>query len=161
MSRLPMVSLLCILAACGDAGTAPDNDGPAATAPAFAAKPNPSFQPFAFTVSNCLENVDVSGTFHPVLRGIPGVDRHILFHINAKGTGVGQTTGARYQWNDRLFDNDHVLATGQTSFILNDNTRLIGQGGAPNAVFHLRIKVTVNARGVVTVNRFVVRDDCR
>ena len=59
----------------------------------FAAKPNPSFQPFAFTVSNCVEDVDVSGTFHEVLQGVPGVDQHLLFHINAKGIGVGRNCG--------------------------------------------------------------------
>jgi hypothetical protein len=161
MPRLPMVGLLCILAACGDAGTAPGSAGPDVTGPVFTAKPNPSFFPFAFTVSNCLEDVDISGTFHPVTRGIPGVDRHFLFHINAKGTGVGQTTGAKYQWNDRLFDNDHVTVTGPISFVLNDNTRLVGQGGAPNAVVHVRIKVTVNAKGVVTVDQLAVLDRCR
>src|SRR3954469_10824241 len=154
MSRLPLVTMLVFLAACGDAGTAPESAGTHAAAPVFAAKPNPSFQPFAFTVSNCVEDVDVSGTFHQVVQGVPGVDRHLLFHINAKGTGVGQTTGATYQWNDRLFDNDHVPVTGPASFVLNDNTRLVGQARAPNAVFHVQIKLTVNAKGVVTVDRF-------
>jgi hypothetical protein len=161
MSRFQLVTALVIVAACSDAGTAPDNAGTDATAPNFAAKPNPSFLPFAFTVSNCVEDVDVSGTFHLVTKGVPNVDQHFLFHINAKGTGVGRTTGARYQWNDRLFDNDHVPTTGPASLILNDNTRLIGQAGAPNAVFHVRIKLTVNAKGVVTADHFVTHDRCR
>ena len=154
MSRLPRVAALVILAACGDAGTAP-------TAPLLAAGPNPSFFPFAFTVSNCVEDVDVSGRFHQVTKGEPGEDPHLVFHINAKGTGVGRTTGARYQWNDRLFDNDHFPARGPSSFILNDNTRLVGQRGAPTAVFHVQMKITVSAKGDVTVDRFVTHDSCR
>ena len=74
--------------------------------PASAAKPNPSFQPFAFSVDNCVETVDVAGTFHEVTQLFVGPNgkEHFRFHINAKGIGVGRTTGARYQWNDRLFD---------------------------------------------------------
>jgi len=34
--------------------------------PEFAAVPNKSFQPFAFTVITCTELVNVSGTFHQI-----------------------------------------------------------------------------------------------
>jgi hypothetical protein len=158
MSRFTLITTVACLAACGDASTAPESAAPAAV-PVFAAKPNPRFEPFAFTVSNCVEEVDVSGTFHEFEIGDP--DRHIVFHVNAKGIGIGRTTGARYQWNDRLFDNDHIPLAGPASFVLNDHTRLIGQGGAPNADFHIQMKVTVNAKGVVVVDRTVVRDTCR
>jgi hypothetical protein len=161
MSRLVLVALL-LLSACGDAGTAPDSATPDVMVPAFAAVPNPSFQPFAFTVTNCAEPVDVSGTFHEASRiSGSGGNQHVRFHINAKGTGVGQLTGARYQWNDRLFDNTNIAVNGATSFVLNDITRLIGQGGAPNAKVHVLVKVTVNAKGVITVDRDHVRATCR
>lgn len=124
--------------------------------PASTAVPNPSFLPFAFSVDNCVETVDVSGTFHEVSQLFvgPGGREHFKFHINAKGTGVGRTTGARYQWNDRLFDISNVLPTGSGTFTLNDRTRLIGQGSAVNMVLATQIQVTVNARGVATVDRF-------
>ncbi len=159
MPRAAIVALL-LLCACGDAGMAPDGAAPDAAGPAFAAVPNPSFEPFAFTVSNCVEPVDVSGSFHAIIRGLPGTDPHALFHINAKGTGIGRVTGARYQWNDRLFDHTNVAVSGAGSFILNDDSRLIGQGRAPNAKLHVRTKVTVNANGVFTVDETVVTESC-
>jgi hypothetical protein len=154
MARLS-VALLLILCACADAGTAPDTD-PAA-GPQFAARPNPSFQPFQFTVTSCIEPVLVTGTFHEVDR-VSGDGRHIRFHINAKGVGVGLETGARYQWNDRLFDNSN-LVRGETR-VLNDFTRLVGQGGAPNVSVHVRAKLTALPNGTVVVNRFDVKDTC-
>ena len=120
MSRLS-VALLLILCACADGGTAPDT-GPTAAGPALAARPNPSQQPFQFTVTSCIEPVLVTGTFHEVDR-VAGDGAHIRFHINAKGVGVGLETGARYQWNDRLFDNSN-LVRGETR-VLNDFTRSV------------------------------------
>jgi len=155
MSRLS-VALLLILCACADAGTAPD-PGPTTAGPELAARPNPSFQPFAFLVTSCIEPVFVTGTFHEADR-IAGGGDHIRFHINAKGIGVGQETGARYQWNDRLFDNTN-LVRGEAA-VLNDFTRLIGQGGAPNISVHVRAKITVRPNGTVVINRFDVTDTC-
>ena len=42
--------------------------------PASVAKPNPSFQPFAFSVDNCVETVDVAGTFHEVTQLFVGAN---------------------------------------------------------------------------------------
>jgi len=131
--------------------------------PASVAKPNPSFQPFAFSFDNCVETVDVAGTFHGVTQVFVGPNgkEHFRFHINAKGTGVGRTTGARYQWNDRLFDITNVVPSGRGTFTLNDRTRLIGQGAAVNTVVATQIKVTVNGQGNVTVERFRALAVCR
>ncbi|MGH7580570.1 MAG: hypothetical protein ACREM9_10395 [Gemmatimonadales bacterium] len=152
-----------LLAAC-EPGTAPEAPAAieAAVDPQFAARPNPSFQPFAFSVDNCVETVDLSGTFHEVVQFFvgPGGKEHFRFHINAKGTGVGQLTGARYQWNDRLFDITNIAPAGAVSFTLNDNARLIGQGRAANFRAAVRIKLTINAAGVVAVDRFVARVTC-
>jgi hypothetical protein len=164
-SLLMSASAMILLLAC-ESGSAPqspmDEENAVPRRPEFAAVPNPSFQPFAFTVVTCAEAVDVSGTFHGVVQFFvgPGGKEHIRFHINAKGTGVGQQTGARYQWNDRLFDITNIAPTGATSFILNDYSRLIGQGRAVDARFAVRVKVTISATGVVVVDRLVVRDTC-
>lgn len=155
MTRLS-VALLVILCACADAGTAPET-GPTAAAPELAARPNPSQQPFQFTVTSCIEPVLVTGSFHEVDR-VSGDGAHVRFHINAKGVGVGLETGARYQWNDRLFDNSN-LVRGETR-VLNDFTRLIGQGGAPNISLHVQGKFTARPNGTVVVNRFVAKDTC-
>lgn len=167
MSRLPPSAVLAatLLAAC-ESGSAPEEPsiepGEVAYAPAAAAVPNPSFQPFAFSVDNCVETVDLSGTFHEVVQFFigPGGKEHFKFHINAKGTGVGQLTGARYQWNDRLFDITNAAPSGARSFLLNDYARLIGQGAAANLRVAVQIKVTINARGEVRVDRFRVTEAC-
>jgi hypothetical protein len=168
MSRLSVNAALTVvlLAAC-ESGVAPNElsveQTPIAAGTAAVAKPNPSFQPFAFSVDNCVETVDLAGTFHPVVQGFvgPGGKEHFKFHINAKGTGVGQLTGARYQWNDRLFDITNIAPSGTVSFTLNDHARLIGQGAAVNLRLATQIKVTINAQGTVTVDRFRARAICR
>ena len=49
---------------------------------------------------------------------------------------------------------------GTESFILNDYTRLIGQGSAVDTRFGVQIKVTINANGLLVVDRFRTRDTC-
>jgi hypothetical protein len=167
MSRSLLISswAAILLLAC-ESGTGPqsptDGEDAAPLGPEFAAVPNPSFQPFAFAVATCDDTVDVSGTFHEVVQLFvgPGGKQHFRFHINAKGTGVGQLTGARYQWNDRLFDITNIAPTGATSFILNDYTRLIGQGRATDVRFAVQNKITITAKGRVVVDRLVVRSAC-
>lgn len=167
MSRLPSNTMLAVvlLVAC-ESGFAPGESSPElgeiASVPASVAVPNPSFQPFAFSVDNCVETVDLTGTFHQVFRAFvgPGGKEHFRFHINAKGTGVGQLTGIRYQWNDRLFDITNIAPSGTLSFTLNDHARLVGQGRAPNMRIGVQAKLTVNAQGEVTVDRTTARATC-
>ena len=164
MSARSMIATI-VLAAC-ELGTATQVPtaaaGPAPLGPELATVPNPSFQPFAFAVDNCVETVDVSGTFHEVVQFFVGPrgKEHFRFHLNAKGTGIGQSTGARYQWNDRLFDITNVAPVGAVPFVLNDYARLIGQGGAVNSRLAIQVKVTINANGDATVDRLRVRDAC-
>jgi hypothetical protein len=165
MLRLSAYAALAVLAlaACDSSGTPGEpsvEQEAVANQPASVAKPNPSFQPFAFTVDNCVETVALEGTFHEVSRFFigPSGKAQLKFHINAKGIGVGQLTGARYQWNDRLFDMTNLAPRGTVSFIQSDFTRLIGQGGVVNTVLKLEAKITVNAKGVVTVDRFTIVD---
>jgi hypothetical protein len=166
MSRLSATAVLVgvMLVACDSgAPTEPSVDrAGVASRPASVAKPNPSFQPFAFSVDNCVETVDLTGTFHEVVHLFigPGGKEHFRFHINAKGVGVGQLTGARYQWNDRLFDITNIAPAGALSFTQNDYARLIGQGSAVNTVVKFRVKITVNAQGVPTVERITARSRC-
>lgn len=154
-----------LLLAC-ESGTTPQSpaseEDAAPLGPEYAAVPNPSFQAFAFTVPTCVEPVDVTGTFHPVVQSFVGPSGkvHLKFHINAKGTGVGQLTGNHYQWNDRLFDNTNVAASGTLVFILNDYSRLIGQGRAIESRLAVQQKITVTPTGNVTVDRVVVRAIC-
>jgi hypothetical protein len=157
--------VVVLMAACESSPTPsePSEDRRAiAHQPAAVAKPNPSFQPFAFAVDNCVETVDLTGTFHGVTQSFvgPGGKEHFRFHINAKGTGVGRLTGSRYQWNDRLFDVTNITPRGSGTFTQNDYARLIGQGSAVNTVVTFQAKLTVNGQGVVTVNRITARSRC-
>ena len=167
MSRAPSSAMLALvlLVACESGfapGESPVEQREIASPPVSVAVPNPSFQPFAFSVDNCVETVDLVGTFHEVVQAWIGAGgkEHFRFHINAKGIGVGQLTGTRYQWNDRLFDITNIAPAGAASFTLNDNSRLIGQGAAPNMRIATQIKITVNARGTVTVDRLRGRAAC-
>lgn len=160
-----VVLAVALLAAC-ESGLAPgdaaDEQVAIADRTAAVAVPNPSFQPFAFSVDNCVETVDLAGTFHEVVGAFVGPrgKQHFRFHINAKGTGVGRLTGARYQWNDRLFDITNLAPSGTVSFTLNDKARLIGQGSAPNMELATETKITVTPAGIVTVDRFSVTARC-
>jgi hypothetical protein len=164
-SLLMSSGAVLLLLAC-ESGTTPQSptaeEDAAPLGPEFAAVPNPSFQPFAFTVATCTELVDVSGTFHQVVQLFvgPSGKQHFRFHINAKGTGVGQVTGSRYQWNDRLFDITNIAPTQTVSFILNDYSRLVGQGGAIDQRLALQNKITITPTGTVVVDRVVVRSAC-
>jgi hypothetical protein len=154
LRRSAGLALVALAAAFGCGESPLSIEGSAIDEPRLAAVPNPSFEPFAFTFPGCTEEVDLSGTFHDSSKFLVGPNGKLLFrfHINAKGTGVGQTTGSTYQWNDRLFDITNVAPGGAFTFILNDHTRLIGQGTVPNLDIRAKIKVTVNANGDVTVD---------
>lgn len=166
MSRLSANAVLAgvMLVAC-NSGTPTDPSvefAAIANRPASVAKPNPSFEPFAFSVDNCVETVDLTGTFHEVTQLFigPGGKEHFRFHINAKGVGVGRLTGARYRWNDRLFDITNIAPAGAVSFTQNDYARLVGQGSAVNTVVRFQVKITVNGQGVVTLERITAQSRC-
>jgi hypothetical protein len=68
MPRLPAFAALAtaLLIACDSGPTPGEPSGELeaiAYQPASAARPNPGFQPFAFSVDNCVETVDVAGTY--------------------------------------------------------------------------------------------------
>ena len=164
LSSAVLAAALLVACESGLAPGEPSVEGEAiADRPVAVAKPNPSFEPFAFAVDNCVETVDLTGTFHEVAQFFTGPSgkEQFRFHINAKGTGVGRLTGARYQWSDRLFDITNFAPSGTVSFTQNDYTRLVGQGSAVNTVVVLfQIKLTINAQGAVTVDRVTASSRC-
>ena len=137
---------------CDRAPTAPART-PESQSPRLAVSVNETDLPFAFDVGGCGEVVHVEGTFHVVIastasQGGGTTDR---FHINAKGTGTGLTSGATYQWNDAInqtvLSREGALKVGSAT----QTTTMIGQGAAPDLKFVGRFHVTVNANGDVTV----------
>ena len=136
------------LVACESTPIGPSTDN--GLAPAAAVVVNDRF-PFAASVFVCSEVVAFTGEFH--IKVTETISRsgnfHFTFHINAKGTGVGQTSGDTYQWNDNIVEvvNDAALPITVTAL---QTWKLIGKGAAANFVLKQRFHVTVNANGEVT-----------
>jgi hypothetical protein len=147
------------LGACDDTPTAVQDDG---VAPAFAVFDNDRFPFDATDIEVCGELVDFSGEFHIVtsLTTTKSGNLHTTFHINAKGTGIGQTSGTTYQWNDNIIEvvNEGTLPLTITAL---NTWRLIGRGHAGNFVLKQRFHVTVNANGEVTALHDTFEVTCR
>jgi hypothetical protein len=137
------------LAACDNSPTMPATDD--GVVPDFAILENDR-NPFSASLFVCTEVVDFTGEFHvkTSFTSSASGNEHFTFHINAKGTGVGQTSGATYQWNDNIVE---VVNDADLPFTLTElqTWKLIGQGAADNFLLKQRFHVTVNANGDVTV----------
>jgi hypothetical protein len=158
MFRIPLISrsvLVCAamagIAGCDSARTT----APAATptAPRFALIDNERDLPFAFSVNTCDETVDLSGVYHVVVASTTSASDNTTdrFHINAKGTGVGETSGATYQWNDAINQTQNIRDGAGIVISAPQTTALVGQGGVSDIHFRARFHVTVNANGDLTV----------
>jgi hypothetical protein len=148
---LPALLPLLLIAACGREATAPA--APAIySGPSFAVNASPQFFPFNFPVLICTEVVDVTGVFHPVFQftadGNGGF--HFKGHIDATGIGIGQSTGATYNWNDAINSEDSFRGLQET-FTSQESTELIGRGQAANFRLHFLFHVTVTPNGVVNI----------
>ena len=153
MSRGVLAGIATLaLFGCDRAPTAPART-PESQRPRLAVSVNETDLPFAFNVGGCSEVVHVEGTFHVVIASTAAASGNATdrFHINAKGTGTGLSSGATYQWNDPI--NQTVLSRdGQLTVIsATQTTTMIGQGDAANLRFRLRFHVTVTANGDVAV----------
>src|SRR5919108_1447123 len=151
-------ALVFPLTACESTSTGPVTDN--GLAPAFAVIENDRF-PFASTQFVCTELVDFTGEYHikSSWTASNSGNLHFTFHINAKGTGVGQTSGATYQWNDAIIEVYHDAALPFTATLI-QTWKLIGQGAADNFVLKARIHVTINANGDVTAEHDSLEVTC-
>jgi len=148
--RKPFLTLipLLLIAACGREPVAPATDTGSSLNTA-----SPRFFPFDFPdIPICTELVDVTGQFHPVFKvtedGNGGF--HFKGHFNAIGIGIGQSSGARYNWNDAINEEDNFRAPQET-FTSQESLELIGQGRAANFRLHFLFHVTVTPNGVVNI----------
>ena len=121
------------------------------------------FVPFPIDGFECGENVLVRGFFHTVRKtavdGKP--NQHGLLTVNAQGVGVGELTGAKYIWADKV-TSYHFRGNGKASgFKEQTNSRLIGQGSVPNAQFSFDFTFIQNANGVTTVEVSNARQICK
>ena len=119
--------------------------------------------PFAFPVFTCNETVNVSGWFRVttnfVSDGAGGT--HDIFHLVAKGTGVGESTGINYQWNDS-FDHTVFNVTAGSTVAANfvSRTHLISRGPLDNSIFYVTAHLTITPDGTTIVDRFDVTSEC-
>ena len=113
------------------------------------------------------EFVDIAGEFNLVVRQVTTPTGKVHFFIHSVGghvLGVGLTTGTEYVSNEHFNLVEHSAGNGATNLIIEFTIASVSKGGAPNnEVGKLQIFMTINANGVVTVDREVVRgfDECQ
>ena len=119
--------------------------------------------PFAFPVFTCNETVNVSGWFRVTTNLVPdgAGGTHDIFHLVAKGTGVGESTGTAYQWNDS-FDHTVFNVTAGSTVAANfvSRTHLISQGPLDNSIFYITAHLTIRPDGTTIVDRFDITTEC-
>ena len=117
--------------------------------------------PFASYIYPCDEPVFIEGVFHEIfdVQSTPSGVFKLRYHINAKGKGVGDWTGAKYEWNDAINETLH-LAAGET-YSGHQRWRIIGQGGASDFYLNVSIHLTINANGQVTVDYGDFEAECK
>ena len=108
------------------------------------------------------ELVILSGDLHVLVRFTmsKGGGVRAAVHFQPQGiTGIGQTTGDKYQGTGVTQDQINARIGAEETFI--NNFRIIGQGSGNNFLIHENFHMTINANRNVTafVDNFSV--DCR
>ncbi len=94
------------------------------------------------------ELVDFTGFLHVLSRmHVDGAgNKHCKLHFNAKGEGIGKTTGASYLFidgdNESVYFDDSKIITFQQSF------KLIGKGQVSSGHMHIKMTFVINGKGV-------------
>ena len=127
----------------------------AVTAPAFAASVVNFSIPVSGDVPNFCgyENVQLGGdlhvTFNETFDSAGG--EHFDIHVNSQGiSGVGESSGAKYQANGAINGTLNANAGGTVNGTLPINFQLVGQGSVPNMPVHALLHFTVNPDGSLT-----------
>lgn len=115
------------------------------------------------------ENVDglvkVHGVFTETQDAAGGF--HLHAKLTFKGSGLGDVSGDTYRIHADL--PPFIFATrvnenagGSANFAIDYSVDAIGQGGAPNFHVNARAQITINANGVVTMEKgdFVPEESC-
>lgn len=97
------------------------------------------------------ELVELTGNlhdlFHVTFDGRGGF--HISVIDNPQGiTGIGWTTGAKYQGTGETRDSYNGMVGFEETYV--NNFKIIGQGTGNNFLVHENFHITVNANGTVT-----------
>lgn len=150
--RLLTAALAALLATACEQTPTTSPQAPTA-GPSLAVVFNEPHLPFAFVQGTCEEDVAISGRAHILVAETFSAheDTTTMFHVDAKGTGEGLTTGATYQWMDAFnffaHQVDHSVAVVDTA----ETMTLVGRGGAADLHLRWRFHLTTNATGDLTV----------
>jgi hypothetical protein len=110
------------------------------------------------------EDVQLSGYLHAVISGtINGNNVRGKFQFQPQGIkGVGSVTGDKYQGTGvTQGELKGSLVKGQYQETSINNFRIIGQGNGNNFLVHAVAHITVNAKGVVTVQLGREKVECK
>ena len=105
------------------------------------------------------ETIDVTGQIHVLTRSTvnPSGFTSREFHINLEGHGVGQISGASYQFHQvthQVLNRSEEAPTLELSWV--DMVRIISNGAAPNMRLRMTFNTKINANGesTVTISNF-------
>ena len=104
----------------------------------------------------------LQGNLHVLLRFTVSASGtiHAAMHFQPQGiSGVGQTTGDKYQATGVTQQEVNLTIGGEETFI--NNFRIIGQGNGNNFLIHQTFHITINANGNVTAFVDSLSVDCR
>jgi hypothetical protein len=85
---------------------------------------------------------------------------HAKIHENLQDvSGVGETTGAKYQITQTIDEEMNLVAAQEATLTV--DVRVIGQGSVPNFLEHVTEHITVNANGDVTATVANLTAECQ
>jgi hypothetical protein len=108
------------------------------------------------------EFVELTGDLHVLFATTQNANGgfHVKTHFQPQGvSGIGLTTGDKYQGTGVTQEEFNVNAGEQDTFVNNFN--IIGQGPGNNALVHENTHVTVNPDGTVTASVDNFSADCK
>jgi hypothetical protein len=108
------------------------------------------------------ELVVLQGNLHALVRFTMSASGtiHAAIHFQPQGiSGVGQTTGDKYQGTGVTQDQFNATVGHEETFI--NNFRIIGQGNGNNFLIHQVVHITINANGTVRAFVNMQSVDCR
>jgi hypothetical protein len=169
MLRAPLaVAVLAALAACSDAAppTAPDAGRPLLAASTLNDNQIVPLDLVVFV--DCADGgagelVALSGRLHAIVQITESSsgNYHVRTHFQPQDlAGVGLTTGDRYRGTGVTQDQLVINGVFPMTYTYVNNFRMIGQGPGNNFQVHENYHLTINANGVVTVDRDNFSSSC-
>jgi hypothetical protein len=113
--------------------------------------------------SDCTgESIHITGQIMIDIHGIVNNNRmNFVIHDNYSVQGIGETSGKLYAGSGLYNESYNGNFTGSYTLSGKSKVRLNTSGGQNNLVLTMRAHTTVNAQGIVTVNRFSESYGCQ